>query len=284
MAQDIVLMGATFHDVPAVELSKDGGGTALFTDISDSEAVVGDVRSGKKFYLPNGSAGLGSYIWTWIGEEAELMESYPTLEYALEDTLYASWTPSTTAKNIVASVNKSTFVADFTQYEYVMKWRFEFDAVFPAGTVLKAAPERICAEICQVIMKRPNSLANIAAENFNGNACITMFTAPITVYYKADGTRTYTFAASYGVYPSVATATFSNSTSNTPTVTVKSPAIAARCSTSYMSTDMASAIDQEHSIAKYNGELYRIKKGSLARMMYGDLCDIYVNGVGGDAA
>lgn len=37
MAQDITLLGATYNDVPAVELPKsDGGGVATFTDTSDA--------------------------------------------------------------------------------------------------------------------------------------------------------------------------------------------------------------------------------------------------------
>jgi len=59
MAQNISLMGATYYDVPAVELPKSGGGLATFTDTSDGDAVAGDISSGKKAYV-NGTLVVGS--------------------------------------------------------------------------------------------------------------------------------------------------------------------------------------------------------------------------------
>lgn len=59
MAQNITLLGASYPNVPAVKLPKTGGGTAIFTDTSDGNAVAGDVRNGKKCYA-NGSLVTGS--------------------------------------------------------------------------------------------------------------------------------------------------------------------------------------------------------------------------------
>lgn len=63
MAQDIDLLGAVYPDVPAVQLPKDGGGTALFTDVSDTTADASDVADGEVFYTSAGlrSAGTGKY-------------------------------------------------------------------------------------------------------------------------------------------------------------------------------------------------------------------------------
>ena len=44
---NVTLLGASYTDVPAVTLPKTGGGTARFTDVSDSTAVASDVNSGK---------------------------------------------------------------------------------------------------------------------------------------------------------------------------------------------------------------------------------------------
>lgn len=54
MAQNITLMGASYPDVPAVTLPKTDGGTATFTDVSDSTAVAADVLNSKWFYIAQG--------------------------------------------------------------------------------------------------------------------------------------------------------------------------------------------------------------------------------------
>lgn len=54
MAQNITLMGASYSAVPAVLLPKTGGGTAQFTDVTDTTAAATDVASGKYFYTASG--------------------------------------------------------------------------------------------------------------------------------------------------------------------------------------------------------------------------------------
>lgn len=54
MAQNITLMGASYSAVPAVTLPKTGGGTASFTDVTDTTAAAADVASGKYFYTASG--------------------------------------------------------------------------------------------------------------------------------------------------------------------------------------------------------------------------------------
>ena len=54
MAQNITLLGASYSAVPAVQLPKTGGGTALFTDVTDTTAAASDVATGKYFYTAAG--------------------------------------------------------------------------------------------------------------------------------------------------------------------------------------------------------------------------------------
>ena len=54
MAQNITLWGASYSAVPSVKLPKTGGGTASFTDVTDTTAAASDVASGKYFYTSAG--------------------------------------------------------------------------------------------------------------------------------------------------------------------------------------------------------------------------------------
>ena len=50
---DVVINGVTYNAVPEVDIPKSGGGTAKFFDASQTDAVAGNVLSGKVFV--NGS-------------------------------------------------------------------------------------------------------------------------------------------------------------------------------------------------------------------------------------
>ena len=58
--QDIILLGAEYEDVPAVNLPAVGGGTAKFTDASVVTATPSDVASGKVFVDSNGDTQTGT--------------------------------------------------------------------------------------------------------------------------------------------------------------------------------------------------------------------------------
>lgn len=60
MAQNITIMGASYSDVPAVQLPKTGGGTARFDDASVTTATAEDVASGKVFLSSNGTVTVGT--------------------------------------------------------------------------------------------------------------------------------------------------------------------------------------------------------------------------------
>ena len=165
------------------------------------------IPSGDVVLRANGSFNVTQYEtasvsvpWNYIGEEAELVNTiYPKTATALKNTLYNGWTPSTTAKAIVATQSLTAFSADFTQYEYMIRWSFCFVPAYNTGATMKVQVIREAAEIWQAIFKRPSTLANVQSDNWNGNACMTFFQPALLAYYKSDGSITYTWAASYGI-------------------------------------------------------------------------------------
>lgn len=54
MAQNVVINGVTYQNVPEVNIPKSGGGTAKFYDTAGADIAAGDLRNGKKGFGPNG--------------------------------------------------------------------------------------------------------------------------------------------------------------------------------------------------------------------------------------
>ena len=80
MAQNVIINGVTYSNVPEVQIPKQGGGTAYFYDDSEANVTSPDIRSGKK-------AGTGTGIITGTMTEKSA----------------ATYNPSTSAQTINAN-------------------------------------------------------------------------------------------------------------------------------------------------------------------------------------
>jgi len=213
-----------------------------------------------------------------MGMDAEFVSNVGTVSSTLANTTFPSWTPSTTAKAIKATSNLTTFVADMENYEYIIVWHFQADVAYKTGTTLIVAPVRECQTLVSYIFRRPSNLTNVASSTFNSNNTVS-FSAPILKYYNSNGTLSLAWTGSYGLYGAITNPTFSNSTSASPTVTVKAPTFNARCSTSYMSTDICADIDQANTTLSVTGKLYRLtKRDTFAYGMYADAIAFFNEG------
>lgn len=55
MAQNVIINGVTYSNVPEVDIPKSGGGTAKFFDTAGADAAAGDILTGKTAYGPSGA-------------------------------------------------------------------------------------------------------------------------------------------------------------------------------------------------------------------------------------
>ena len=214
--------------------------------------------------------------YAWLGKNPVLLDgNVYSIEDNLKNTGYNGWTPSTTAKTIVSSVTAGTFSADLSQYEYFLLWECGVDPVYTGSPTLKAHTLLNRCYIVQEIIKRPSSWANITAKSYNGNACVTLNASNLLRYYgTTTGSVTYSWSVSYGFYFAATSATFSNSTADSCTVTIKTPTLATRCSTTYFSTGNAALVDQDDSEWFIRGKLYRIKKTGTMFNIYKHIVDL----------
>lgn len=278
-------------------------GDTTLVDLTDTTAVTSDVASGKYFYTANGIKALGTaptgagisvvttqdvnngdiititaepiYPYNPLGEQAELLTTYPKQTFILKDTSYNSWTPSTTAKTIQATATLGTWSIDLANYEYFTKFIVDAKINYAEGTTKKAAVVRQVTETYQYVVRRPGSLTSVGSLTNDTNGCVTILTIGLTDYYNTSGNKAMAWTASYGFYLGATAHTFASSTNTSTTLTIKRPVLNARCSNTYFSTTMGGAVNKDTSTIECWGELYRCKKGCFGRSVYNDLISTY---------
>ena len=221
-----------------------------------------------------------SGTWNWMGKNPTLVSNYSPFTVALKDTDFASWTPSTTPKVILASADWGTFEADMANYDYIVKWTFETNLVYLQTATLKVTPQKQASIYCQSINRRSSNYTNFMSKTLNQNYYYPTFAAILamqgTIYYNASGTISFAYhQGSYGFYQGMATPGFSNSTVDNPTVTLKRPTLNARCDTTYMATERAAEIDKINSTLTIKCEVYRVDKPASAEIISLDLADLF---------
>lgn len=253
MAHNITLFGTNYADVPSLVVPATGGGTADFYAHNDPLA--------------------------WLGQNPKYLGQIYAADYTLAGTAFNTWTPSTTAKDIIATANGTAFTADLANYEYFLRWRTDFECVTNSGATLKAQLIKQIGSQWQTIHKRPYGLARFVTMTDYQNYCATIVSASVyVIYYNTNGTQTWTTSNSYGIYPTLTAAALSATTGDTITVTPACPKVSARCYSSYFATARASEVDKAASTIRIRGDLYRVDKNwTELKKMYCDAIEMYSN-------
>ena len=137
MAQNVTLWGASYSNVPALTVPKTGGGTASFTDVSDTTASASDVASGKYFYTSagvrtqgtNSGGGGGKNIQVYSGYDSRKANSYGATNVKITvakagtyKVTWMAWRSSSSGtmgtnlhKNSTTGTNQQTFTGTYGQ-------------------------------------------------------------------------------------------------------------------------------------------------------------------------
>ena len=248
MAQNVTIAGASYPDVPSIIVPKTGGGEAEFYDMSDP--------------------------MSFLGKDVEILTTdfYSRVD-TLDNTPFASWTPSSTAVVFAPSVtlsDKKFTAEDLDNYQYYIEWHCGLDPVYTGSPTKKALPQMARCCLIQEIGRRAGSMASIQSETFNYNVNMNWPAYSFLQYYgTTTGTSTYTWAASYGFYNGYTAPTISSTSADSPTITPKTPTMSARTSTTYMSAANAGLVDQANTKFWILGKkIYRIKRNGVLANFY----------------
>lgn len=269
MSQDISLLGATYSDVPGVQLPKSGGGLALFTDVTDTTAAAEDVASGKYFYTAAGvktegtaSGGGATLKYGVLRPDAELVKSYTYDKYIHADegvTMPAYTTTSTTLKGSASLT--PTVSMDLTNYNYEVLIRGLSIPTYSVTTKAKGRVEYTLVSAIYEVCEFPANMfhALIEPTRYLTSRSTSVYAAGngSRIIYYSSGTALAAYAsAAYGPNQTITAPTFSGTT-----LTLKSPALITRGHTTYyVNTYMNATTDIRY---QYIIDVYRSPKNNL---------------------
>lgn len=215
----------------------------------------------------------------YLGKDVQQVsgEFYSKVDY-LKNTLYNGWSPSSTAKAIVASVtlsSKKFSAANLDEWVYYIVWECGADIVYTGSPANTARSLMSRGLIIQELIRRPGTWATIESKTMGATANQAVYSSSFLRYYNDKSSLTYTWAASYGFYFGATAPTIANTSNLTTDITPKTPTLSARTSTTYLSVANANLVDQNNSVWWIKGtNIYKARRDTLFDGVYKRVCDI----------
>lgn len=291
MAQEVMIAGALFSNVPSIKVPDSNNVFHSFVDPSDTTATASDVAQGKYFYAADGTRTLGTKAdqgvsvvetldshggtiveitgatvqamnpWVMRGDAEKVYTlAYDKYIVADEGVDFPAYT--TTAKTLKASETVSPTVSyDSTHYNYFIAERALSIPEYSVTTKAKGRVEYSFASAFYELVDYPaNTISGILDNKKLTSRSYSTFSAGnnVGLVYWSSGTAIARYAtASYGVAQ-----TITAPTAGASTITIKTPALITRGHTTYFTNTYMNAVTDVR--YQYIIEVYRSPKNSMS--------------------
>lgn len=246
MAQQVMIAGALFNNVPAISVPDSNNVFHEFLDttIASNAASASDIASGKLAYV-NGSLitgtgqGGGTLKVGAIRPDAVLDTSWTYDKMLVSDEHVTIPSYSTSNQTLRASGALVTSkLLDNTQYDYIVTSRGIATPVYSSTSKEKGRQEYYIFTQSYEINCVPSNAIDIGGTHSSYYAQYqpTSAYAYFLVYWNSSTVVRVYSGSSYGVYMDVPSHTFTASTSGTPSITINYPRFGIRGNSTYFSS------------------------------------------------